>query len=264
MGWVIAGLVFIAIGVVLFFVHRNERQKAFSIRSAELMTTAELSHLSGEIAREIGGGSWRDYVKVTGVIECDRPLISELRQEPCVYYTMTVKREYEESVTEKDSSGKTRTETRRGSEVVASNQQSVPFWLRDPQGAIEVNPDGANIETVKVLDEFRPEQAIGGTISFGQFSRQVGFGDRRRTIGYRYTESILPLQRRIFVLGAVSDSGQQLTLLKPTEAGKRFIISLKSEEELTRSADQSAQNGMYAMIACGAIGVILLVIGILQ
>jgi hypothetical protein len=260
----IGGLMFIAIGVVLFFIQRNERRKAFSIRSAELMTTADLRHLSSEIAREIGGGSWRDYVKVSGVIECDRPLISELRQEPCVYYTMTVKREYEETVTEKDSSGRTRTETRRGSEVVASNQQSTPFWLRDSHGAIEVNPDRAIIETVKVLDEFRPDQATDGMISFGQYRRQMGFPDHRRTIGYRYTESVLPLHRRIFVLGAVSDSGQQLTLLKPTEAGKQFIISLKSEEELTQTAERSAQTGSYAMIACWAIGVVLLVIGIVQ
>jgi hypothetical protein len=264
MVWAILGLVLITVGVVLFFVQKDQRHKAFAIRSAQLVTTAELTHLAGEIAKEIGGGNWRDYVKVSGVTECDRPLISELRQEPCVHYAMTVRREYEETVTEKDSDGKTRTETRRGSEVISSNQQSVPFRLRDPHGAIEVDPDGADIETVKILDEFRPEQAIGGMLSYGRFSRDVGYPDRRRTLGYRYTESILPLQRRVFILGAVSDSGHQLTLLKPSESGKRFIVSLKSEEELTKSADQGAKIGAYAMIVCWAIGVVLLIISLFQ
>lgn len=114
MAWTVVGLVFLVIGAVLFFVQKSERHKAFSIRSAQTVTTSELAHLAGEIAKEIGGGSWQDYVKVSGMIECDRPILSELRQEPCVYYTMTVIREYEETVTQKDSSGKARTETRRG------------------------------------------------------------------------------------------------------------------------------------------------------
>jgi hypothetical protein len=262
MVWAVLGLVLVAIGVGLFFIQKNERHKAFSIRSAQRMTTAELADLAGAIAKEIGGGSWRDYVKVTGVIECDRPLISELHQEACVHYTMSVRREYEETVTEKDRDGKTRTETRRGSEIISSNQQSVPFRLRDAHGTIEVDPKGANIETVKILDEFRPEPALGGMLSYGRFSRDVGYPDHRRTLGYRYTEAILPLDRRIFVLGAVSDHDHRLSLLKPQEAGKNFIIALKSEEELAKAADQSARVGTYAMIACWAIGIMLFLIAL--
>lgn len=263
MFWAVIGLVFVAIGIGLFFVQRNERHKAFSIRSAQRMTTAELADLAGAIAKEIGSGSWRDYVKVTGVVECDRPLISELRQEACVHYTMIVRREYEEIVTEKDNDGKTRTETRRGSEIISSNKQSVPFRLRDAHGTIEVDPHGANIETVTILDEFRPEPAIGGMLSYGRFSRDVGYPDHRRTLGYRYTEAILPLNRRIFVLGAVSDHNDRLLLLKPQEPKKRFMIALKSEEELAQAADQSATMGTYAMIACGAIGIVLFIVSLL-
>ena len=90
MAWTVVGLVFLVISAVLFFVQKSERHKAFSIRSAQTVTTSELAHLAREIAKEIGGGSWQDYVKVSGMVECDRPIVSELRQEPCVYYTMTV------------------------------------------------------------------------------------------------------------------------------------------------------------------------------
>ncbi|GAB4380414.1 MAG: E3 ubiquitin ligase family protein [Elainellaceae cyanobacterium] len=263
MNWVIFGVVLIAIGAILFFVRQGEKSRAFAIRSARSATMAELATMSKEIANEIGGGSWREYVKVTGMIECDRPLTSELRQEPCVHYTMSVRREYEETVTVKDDKGETRTETRRGSETLSNNQQSVPFWLKDDTGWIEVNPDRAEIDTVQILDEFRPDSGYGGRISYGRFALNVGtFPSARRTLGYHYSESVLPIQRRLFALGTLSDSGGRLTLQRPTESGQQFILSLKSEEELVRDADVTAQYSFYGMIACLAIGVLLILIGL--
>lgn len=265
MGWIIGGGILIVIGVILFFVRRNQKNRAFAIRTARTATCAELATMAQAIAQEIGGGSWREYVKVSGAIECDHPLVSQLRQEPCVHYTMTVRREYEETVTVKDDQGETRTETRRSSETVSSNQQSVPFRLQDYTGTVEVNPNGAEIETVKVLDEFHPEQGYGGRISYGRFSLNVGgFPSGRRTLGYHYSEAILPLQRRLFVVGMISDYDGRLTLQKPTEPGKRFILSLKTEDELTRNADRMAQFSFYAMLACVAIGVVLILIGLIR
>ncbi|MDX2216207.1 MAG: E3 ubiquitin ligase family protein [Oculatellaceae cyanobacterium bins.114] len=264
MGFLIAGVVLIIVGVVLFFVQKNQKNKAFCLRTARAVTTTELSQMSKAIAQEMGGGNWRDYVKLSGVIQCDRPLTSELKQQSCVYYKMEVRREYEETVTKQDSEGKSYRDTQRGSEVISSNQQSIPFTIRDEVGAIEVNPDGANIETVKILDEFRPEQAVGGLLSFGGFSLAVNssFGSRR-TLGYRYSESILPLYRKVLVLGMVSDSGG-LVIQKPSVSDQQFIISLKTDEELTKAADRNAQGALYGMVGCIGVGAVLVVIGLIQ
>lgn len=261
----IIGFILIGIGIVLFFVQKSQRNKAFSIRTARTAKVAELAQMSQAIAQEIGGGDWRDYVKVTGTIECEHPIISQLKQEPCVYYKMEVKREYEETVTRKDEEGKTYQETQRGSEVISSHKQSTPFQLNDQTGYVSVNPDGADIEVIKILDEFRQEQSRGGLLSFGQFSLALGnetFGGRR-TLGYHYSESILPLRRRALVVGTVSDSGGELTLQKPTDGKQKFIITLKTAEELTQAVDRIAQITFYSMIACGAIGVILLILAML-
>lgn len=263
MGFLIAGVIFIIAGVVLFFVQKNQKNKAFCLKTARAVTTIELENMSKAIAQEMGSGSWRDYVKLSGVIQCDRPLTSELKQQSCVYYRMEVRREYEETVTKKDSDGKSYRDSQRGSEVISSNQQSVPFTVRDEHGAIEINPDGANIETVKILDEFRPEQAVGGLLSFGGFSLAVGAssGDRR-TLGYRYSESILPLYRKVLVLGTVSDSSG-IVIQKPSEADQQFIISLKTDEELTKSADRNAKTAFYVMAGCFAVGAILILVGLI-
>jgi hypothetical protein len=258
----IFGGILIVIGIILFFVQKNYSSKLQSIRLATSSTVAELQQIASEIAGEIGGGNLREYVKVSGLIRCDRPLISELKQEPCVHYTMSVVREYEEEHTTRDSDGKTRTETRRGSENVSSNSQSIPFTLQDKSGELMVNPDGGNIETVQILNEFRRENS-SSSISFGGFSLEVGVGmGGRRTIGYRYTESILPCDREVLIIGTASDDGSQLTLLKPIKSDKKFIISLKSEEELAKSTANAAKGFLYGEIACFAIGTILLILGL--
>jgi E3 Ubiquitin ligase len=262
----IIGVILLAIGIVLFFVQKNQKTRSFCIKSAQAATTGELKQMAQAIAQEIGGGDWREYVKVMGMIHCDRPLISPLKQEPCVHYSMTVKREYEEKVTRRDSDGKTRQEMQRGSEVISSNQESVPFLLKDRDGEVLVKPDGADIETVKVLDEFRQEQATGGLLSFGKFSLTLGNqlrGGDRRTLGYHYSELILPIDRQALVVATAADDALGISLQKPSDKDKRFIISLKTYEELTKAADQNAKNAYYGMIACLVGGVILIILGLL-
>jgi hypothetical protein len=259
----IFGGILIVIGIILFFVQKNYSAKLQSIRSATSSTAAELQRIASEIAGEIGSGNLREYVKVRGMIRSDRPLISELKQSPCVHYTMKVVREYEEQYTTRDSEGKSRTETRRGSETVSSNTQSIPFSLVDNSGELIVNPDGGNIDTVQILNEFRRENTNGASISFGGFTLALGAGmGGRRTMGYRYTESILPCDREVLVIGTAADEGGKLTLRKPIQSDKKFIISLKSEEELAKSTANAAKGFFYGMVGCFAVGAVLLIIGL--
>lgn len=197
---------------ILFFGQRRQRQRVRSLQLAHEVTVAELQQLAADIASEIGGGNWRDYIKLNGVIRYDHPLVSELKQALCVHYQMSVTREYEETVSKEDCEGKTVRETQRGSATVASNRRSVPFYLEDATGRIEVDPDGSNPDTIKALEDFRPEEA-GGMIAYGQFSRVVesSSGDRR-TLGYRYREAILPVDQQAIVVGMLSDRGGRLIL----------------------------------------------------
>jgi len=260
----IFGAILLIIGVVLFFVQRNYSTKLRSIQSAIPATVAELQKIASEIAAEIGSGNLREYVKVRGLIRSDRPLLSELKQQPCVHYTMRVVREYEEKTQTKDSEGRTKIETRKSSETVSNNSRSIPFLLEDRSGQILVNPDGGNIDTEQILDEFRHGDST--SISFGgftmSFGNSFGVGDRR-TLGYRYTESILPCDREVLVIGTAADDGGNVTLRKPIQSDKKFIISLKSEEALAKSTANAAKGFFYGMVGCLAIGSVLLILGLI-
>lgn len=242
---VVFGCVLLAVGVVLFFTQRSQKQTLRSIQSARPVTVAELTELADAVAQEIGGGSWRDYVKLWGEIVVEAPLYSEHRQEPCVYFTSKVTREYESTRTVTSKKGTSKVEQVRKSEVVSQTKRSIPFWLRDRTGQIQVQPEDAAIDTISVMDEFRPQP-------------------EGKTLGYRYRESILPASRNVLVIGAVSDSTGEIMIGKPQKPSHRYLISLKDEAALQTKTQRNAKVGFYGMLGCLGLGSLLLIMGILS
>lgn len=235
------GIFLLIVGITLFFIQRNQNQKVFSIKSARTATAAELLEIAGAVATEMGGGSWRDYVKLWGEVVADQPLHSEHKHEPCVYYAAKVIREYETTETSRAEKGALKTERKRRSETISHNRRSIPFWLRDRTGNIKVDLEGADIETVSVLNEFHPEQS----------------GD---TLGYRYQESILPIGRNVLIVGAVSDQTGEVFIRKPVQSSHKYIISLKDEETLATKTSRNAKINFYIMLICllsGSIAIVL-------
>ncbi len=268
---IFGGILFI-VAIVLLVIYFSNKRKLDEMYAVDVSTTAALRDIWQGVADEIGAGSFEQKTEINGVIECEQPIESELAKERCVHYRMSVEREweedYEEEYTEKDpSSGrmvrKTRRGTRKGSDSVASNSRSTRFYVRDETGTILVDPEGANIDIEQVLDRFEPgSSASRGNISFGGRSFSIGGSrdsGRRRTLGYHFKEWVLPLNRRVYILGAASDRSGELMVQKPRENGK-FFISLKSEEELVASAKSGMTWGLYGAIACFIIGAVLIIV----
>jgi hypothetical protein len=249
----ILAFIFLVAGVILFFIKRKQSQLMLNLRTAHASNIKELEHTAQAIATQIGGGSWRDYVKIWGKITVSKPLYSELKKEPCVYYTMSVKREYEERIREKNQEGNWVERTVRKSETVASNQLSIPFILEDKTGTIEVNPENAQIDTIKIVDEFRQGEVVGNMISYGNFSQLLNNSiktSQTHTLGYHYRESILPVGRDVLVLGTVNDETGNLRISKPVSNEQKFLISLKSSAVLIEEINQSEKNIHRWMIGC--------------
>ncbi|WP_204140625.1 E3 ubiquitin ligase family protein [Halomicronema sp. CCY15110] len=233
----IIGIILLVICAIMFFTRRNQQQKLFSIKRARAVTAAELTEMAGAIADEIGGGNWRDYVKLWGQVTTEAPLQSEHKQASCVYYISTVTREYEEKTEE----GK----LQRKTEQVARNRQFTKFWLKDDTGSILVNPDGAAIETVEIMDEFREERS-------------------EATLGYRYKEAVLPVGQDVLVLGAVSDATGNVVIGQPSQADHQYVISLKDEEQLAIATSRNAKNMGIAMFVMLGLGIVLLIWGLVS
>lgn len=258
------GIVLMLIGLGLLVAYGFQRRKLATLTVAKPRTAGELTQSAASIGQELGAGGFKELVELAGEIRCAQPLQSPLGGQRCVHFEMQVVREYEEDYEERDSKGNVRRGTRRGSETVASDTQSVEFQVADASGACDVAPGGASFDTlVQSVSRFEPGQGgAGGVISFGGFSLQLNLGGgRRRTLGYRYREEVLPVGRRVTVVGQVDDQSGRLTVRKGED---HFIISTRTKAELMGSAKTNAQ----ILSILGGVGLfgglILLVIGLIK
>ncbi|MFA6504829.1 MAG: E3 ubiquitin ligase family protein [Treponemataceae bacterium] len=268
MPFIITGIVLVLIAVGLYFASQGQKKKLGEMKSTETSSSAQLAELAGAVAKDIGAGSFNQVTEVKGVIECADPLVSELSDTACVRYSMSVTREYEETYWEKDDKGEQVQRTRRGSETVASNARSVHFLVRDSSGSIEVDPEGASFVDEKVFSQFRQGENRGERLRFGSYDfNPTGFAalaGGRRTLGYRFEESAIPVGRPVYVLGEAVDRDGRLRVCKPSAKGASFIISLKSEEQLAAGAQSSAKGLFIASIVSCAVGIAVAIFGVFK
>ncbi len=262
---IIIGLALIGLSVLLIFLRRKSQDKLLEIKSTQTSSAKDLADLCQSVKDGIGNsGGFSQLAEVKGIVKCDKPVFGELSKQACVYYEMNVSERYEETYYEKDSKGNSVRRTRTGSASVAGNSQSVPFEVEDATGRITVNPNGADIDPVQVVSKYEPSMQGRNTISIGSFSFNVGRSTNdRKILGYEFTEKIIPLDRRVYVIGEASDSSGELMIRQPSEKGKPFIVTLKSEEELTKEKESNINAMLYGAIACLLAGLGAIAYGIL-
>ncbi len=216
-------------------------------------------------------------VEVRGTLRCDNPLTSEMAEQGCAYYYSEIKRVYvtQQSDSGPDGAGGTTTTQRQ---VVASETRFAPFSVEDESGAVGVRLEGAEVDAERVVERFEPyTEPEGPVISFAGESRQLDGGTD--TIGYEYTESILGLNRPVYVLGVVQEDGQIGADAQPVDeppralllgqggevgylpsradAERRFIVSHRSEEALAQALSKSASLLGVVAIGAFALGTVL-------
>ena len=261
MGWFIAAGIFLLIAAGLGYGATRAQKRAGLMAATETSTVEFLESM----ASDLSGSSLSYLTEVKGTVVAETPLISELSQMECVYYSMKVEREYEEEKYETDSDGRRRRTTHTRSQTVSQNKRSLPFYVQDTTGKIQVRPEGAQLIAEKVVDRFEPAGAERAGLSMGSFKLDINIGKFNlgggpRTLGYRFTEEVIPTNRDIYVLGEAYGNAQQLAIQKP--ASGPMIVSVKSEEQLQQDAGKSGKAFLFGAGICAVIAAICLVMGL--
>ena len=153
-------------------------------------------------ASDVAGIAPGTLVEVKGTLRCDEPLTSEMAEKTCAYYSSTVTREYLRPDYDDDDND---VGSDRRTEIIAQNVQFAPFVVEDDSGFVGVHAEGAEIDARQVMNRFDRNVGNEGSLTLGGMTVNLGGGER--TIGYRYTESILPVDDTVYVLGAVQEGG---------------------------------------------------------
>jgi len=269
----IAGIVLIALGVVLIFVRRSAKSKLLEIKYVKTSKARELTELAKEVGASVGQtGAFNQLIELKGIVRSENPLTSEIAKKPCVKFVSTVTREYEETYYETDPETKKRVrKTRRVPEALTDRSEEISFFVEDDTGRIKVAPSGAEIDMLEVVDRYETEEteiaqasakaqpAIAFDKIRDKFAQDSEESVSRQIIGYLYNESILPVDTQVYVIGEASDKSGELQIQNPGESGKPFIVSTKSEEDVVKSKEgQIIALLVFAIIsAVAGIGLIV-------
>ncbi len=268
MGFIIAGVILILIGIIFFFIRKSKLKQIFTIKAIPQRTVADLTDMAKTISAELGGsGSYNEKAKLSGKIVSDNSLRSELAKEPCVYYDMRIERKFEEKVRREDSNGKVYYEWVSYTETLSENTRSCDFYIDDGTGKIKISLDNCKFETIEVIDRFEPADDNRNELRIGDFSLQIpnfNSTSSRRTVGYIYTEHIIPLNSSAFIVGRVDDSSGELTIREPQDEIYSYIFSLKDEHQYLKEAKSSANAFKYISLGSLVIGAGLLITGLID
>jgi hypothetical protein len=274
--WLIVLLVvavaFWAAGGLLLYARHRARHKVDLIRQTQTSGASEVSAYSPGTS-----------VEVKGTLRCQSPLQSEMAEVSCACYVSRVTREYvRSSGYSSDDTPASHHSRQTASETLSESVRAVPFFVEDGTGRVEVHPQGSEVDAQKVVDRFEPSASPGFTLG----GAPVPFDEGANTLGYRYTESVLPIDAPVYVLGVVREEGgigagpgpvdapvEELPLMKGGELAytlpssrdkeRRFVISHRSEEALGQDLARTVFWMGVAAVGALALGVVVAVGGFL-
>ena len=261
-----------AAGGLLLYVRHRTRSKVHLIRQTQTTDASGISAFPPGTT-----------VEVKGTVRCESPLHSEMAGENCACYFSRVTREYvRSSGHSSDDTPGSHQPRQTASETLSEVVRAVPFSVEDSTGKVEVHPQGSEVDAKEVVDRFEPSASPGFTLG----GAPVPFDEEASTLGYRYTESVLPIDSPVYVLGVVREEGgigagpgpvdapvEELPLMEGGELAytlpssrdkeRRFVISHRSEEAL----GQDLASTVFWMGVAGAgsltLGVVVAVVGFL-
>ncbi len=236
---VLIGALLVPTAGFLLWSWRNSHNDMALMRATETTPAADVAKLPP--------GS---LVEVKGRLRCTFPLTAELSQSPCAHFAATVEREYE--VFEYDAKRQTSYRAHK-TEIVKSSTLFATFEIEDASGRALVSPEAAIVEGIAAVDRYDAHGEETGNESLMQTAINDGTGNAR-TLGFRYTETHLPLDAEIYVLGVVGKD-RCIGAPPPGAKGQRFLISVKSEE--TRASELGGKSkwmlGLGAFFLVGAV-----------
>jgi hypothetical protein len=248
--WILVGIgvALLIVGGILLWMGRSRQNLVDAIQHAVPTPAGKIAHaLPGEL------------VAVTGIARSNNPMFSQRGGIPCLYFSSTVERDYERTeYTPATKNQSARTSTHRSTEIMSTDEQSIPFEVEDQSGSVRVLPDKAAFDAKETLNRFDAHGSGGsGMFSIGGFG--MSSGDRERTLGYRYHEETIALNEPVYVVGVVTESGE---IARPRDGRERaaLIVSYRDRDSVRDEWQSSARWRAYGSISAASIGIVLLVI----
>lgn len=188
-------------------------------------------------------GAYGQPCEVAGVIECDASLSGPLSGQACVAYSHSLTWEEwgKPGIFDKRSGTSDLVYRTGGSEF--DDRRTPTFWVRDASGRVLVDPINAELDLQPIDSNYEVVTS--------------GYGDSERRT--RREEKGLPLNQPVYVLGYLGErQGQPIIQRHVSDSSKKFLISYRSEQALTRANRLRTAAFYFVAGISGSAGVLLI------
>ena len=240
---IVAGVILLALAVGAFFIARSQRKRLGALESTDTVACNAL--VEDQLCEVVGRAAAYEGKALKGPAS----------GRDCVWFRHQVTQHWEEW--DRDSDGDMRRRNR--SKVIEDKtSEGEVFVLRDAAGEVFVNPQGAKVD--KPVKSFRERRDVN-SFSGGGLAAVLSAIDRRQDEEIEVEEWILPVEEEIYVRGRPYRAQIGLTMVDPKD--DEFLISTRSEEELSGAAKRWALVATLAGAVAAVAGVALIIAGAL-
>ena len=188
-------------------------------------------------------GAYGQACEVTGVIECDASLSAPLSGQACVAYSHSLTWEEWGKPGMFDRRSGTSDLVYRTGGAEFDDRRAPTFWVRDASGRVLVDPINAELDLQPIDSNYEVVTS--------------GYGDSERRT--RREEKGLSLGQPVYVLGYLGEhQGQPIIQHHVGDKSKKFLISYRSEQTLTRANRLRATVFYFVAGISGSAGMVLI------
>lgn len=257
--FIIGGVLIIAGGILGFIVPRKMKNKNIEIKFMKTIPISELKEILTGNA-EAGLDGYRHYTELKGQAGSDDPQKAPYSKKDVAYYSANLYQVYEETETYRDSKGISHRRTKKSESLISNQKSSNLISLKDPVSGdkVYINPaqTGLRLETHKTLSKFEPSNNTG-RYNFLENLKFSALGSR--TLGFKMVENTIQMGQSLYVLGEALLEGNRINIFKPKEDDKPFIVSVRSEDDIVRSNNRSANIALAFAILLAVAGILIMV-----
>lgn len=231
-----AGLVLSGLACFFVWAWVGDRKSVATMRKMETMKAADVGSLPPGT-----------LVEVKGLLRCGAPLTGSFSQRQCAYFVTTIERDFVAIEYDHDTKRPKRV---RKTEVTERKELFAPFEVEDASGRVAVLVERATVEGIVAVERFEPfvDKHEGESFARKALRNLTAKDD---TLGFRYREMHLPLDRHIYVLGVTTAEGA--VGAPPADVKQSFIVSTKSEEERIEELSKTAKWTLVAGVVCALL-----------
>ena len=218
--FLIGGGIALLCSATLFYYYVRSKRLLDEMWSVKTYESTELKRMCAD--------GFNAVVEVQGAVSCDKPVLSPVGQVPCCWLRVKVRREQGQSNSIVGALAEVSAAVLETNWITEMDRTySAIFKVEDKTGYTLVNPECADVETIKLFD---------GVVTRGDswLERLITPGAGR----YHVTEEAFLPTGYAYVLGQATKVTDDVMMHYPArgyiEPGKRFfIISRKTEKELS-------------------------------